>query len=525
MQNEILENETQVRGKESSMKRRYVAKLISNILVLVANVIMQSIIPRALGPVLYGNFNFITNFFQQLIGFLNLNTSTTFYTKLSQRQDDKGLVTFYLNFMLALGLIVALFVVAGFALGMRQVVWPDQEVIFIILGALWAFLTFCFGVFCEMSDAYGLTVKAEVAKLALKLFGLIIIVVMFWLKVVTLSNFFGYQLFLLLVSIGIALRIIHRNGYPLQLNWRMKRPQWQGYSSEFIKFCLPLVMFTGVATLQAILERWMLQKYSGSAEQGFYGLALQIGSICFLCTSAMIPLLAREYSISFAKNDVHEMKRLFLRFVPMLYAITAYFGCFLAVESKNVMLLFGGRSYSAAVLPIAIMCFYPLHQTYGQMNASLFFATGRTVAYRNIGIAMILISLPLTFFLIGPSEYGALNGGATGLAAKMVSIQLLSTNIQLLYLARLLKLPYLKLLGHQMVVALFFVPMALAGSYASGVILSGRTALEQFLLSGIIYTVGILALVLIFPALGAMKREEFKRLWFSLRVRIGGASQ
>lgn len=524
MQNQIIEKKTYIKSEETPLRRRYVAKLISNILVLVANVIMQSIIPRALGPAAYGNFNFITNFFQQLIGFLNLNTSTTFYTKLSQRSDDKGLVTFYLNFILALGLIVALFVVAGFALGMRQVVWPDQEVIFIILGALWAFLSFCFAVSCEMCDAYGLTVKAEIAKLALKLFGLAIIVIMFWLKLVTLTNFFGYQLFLLLISIGIALRIIHRNGYPFQLNWQSTKGQWQGYSSEFIKFCLPLVMFTGAATLQAILERWMLQKYSGSAEQGFYGLALQIGSICFLFSSAMIPLLAREYSIAFSKNDLNEMKRLFSRFVPMLYAITAYFGCFLAVESKNVMLLFGGKSYSAAVLPIAIMCFYPLHQTYGQMNASLFFAAGRTVAYRNIGIAMILISLPLTFFLIGPSEYGAFHGGASGLAVKMVAVQLLSTNIQLLYISRLLQLPFIRLVGHQIAVVMLFVPIALAGSYAGGFVLSGRTALEQFLFSGMIYTVGILVLMLIFPALGAMKREEFQRLWFSLRVRISDKS-
>jgi len=524
VQNQI-NNKSCIKSEEVSFKRRYFAKLISNVVVLVANVIMQSIIPRALGPAAYGNFNFITNFFQQLIGFLNLNTSTTFYTKLSQRQDDKGLVLFYLNVIVTLGLIVAVFVMAGFALGMQHLIWPDQKIIIVILGALWAFLTFSFGIFCEMSDAYGLTVKAEIAKLALKLFSLAIIVAMFWLNVVTLTNFFVYQLFLLLISLGIVIRIIHRNGYPFQLNWRLTKGQWQGYGSEFLKFCLPLVLFSGFATLQAILERWMLQKYSGSAEQGFYGIALQISSICFLCTSAIVPLLAREYSVSYAKNDIYEMKRLFLRFVPMLYTITAYFGCFLAVESRAVMHLFGGRSYSAAVLPIAVMCFYPLHQTYGQLNASLFFATGRTTAYSNIGILIVLISIPLTFFLIGPREYGALNGGAAGLAAKMVAIQLLSTNAQLMYLARLLKLPFLKLLGHQVVIVLLFVPMALTASYASEVALSGRTVLEQFLFSGILYTMAILALLLIVPALTAMKKEESQRLWLSLLVRIKGASQ
>lgn len=523
--NERTEDETQVKGEESSLKKRYTAKLVSNMLVLVANVIMQSIIPRALGPVSYGNFNFVTNFFQQLIGFLNFNTSTMFYTRLSQRQDDRGLVTFYRNFILVLGLIVGLFVVFGFALGVREKVWPDQEAVFIVSGALWALLSFGLAILSEMSDAYGLTVKAEIAKLVLKLFGLAIIVIMFWLNLITLTNFFVYQLLLLSISIWVATRIIQKSGYLFKLNWRLNDDQFQQYRAEFIKFCHPLLLFTVVATIQGILERWFLQKYSGSAEQGFFGLAFQIGSISFLFSSAMIPLLAREYSVSFAKNDLHEMKRLFMRYVPMLYTITAYFGCFLAIESHNVMLLFGGKSYSGAVLPIAIMCFFPLHQTYGQMTASLFFATGRTTAYRNIGIAMILLSLPLTYYLIGPIEYGALQGGSTGLAVKMVAITVLSVNVQLLYISRLLKLPFMKLLGHQILIISIFVAVALASSHSVRLVSSGSSAFWQFMFAGAIYSIGIFSLVLTFPALCAMKRDEFRQLWISLRIRMGGAPQ
>lgn len=509
---EAIGIETKAASQTSSLKTRYVTKVISNVLVLVANVVMQSVIPRALGPVAYGNFNFVTNFFQQFIGFLNLNTSTTFYTKLSQRQEDSGLVSFYLKLLMGMGGIMALFVVGVAVVGNRQVVWPDQEFPFILLGALWAFLSFCFSVFCEMTDAYGLTVKSEMAKLALKLFALTLILVMFWLKVIDLPNFFAYQLILLLISIVVVLRIMDKGGHPLPLFAALRREQWQEYSSEFVKFCLPLVVFTGASTFQGILERWFLQKYAGSEQQGFYGLALQIGSICFLFSSAMIPLLAREYSISSSKNDLKEMKRLFLRFVPMLYAITAYFGCFLTVEAKEVMLLFGGKGYTGAVLPIAIMCLYPLHQTYGQMNASLFFATGRTVAYRNIGILMILVSLPLTFFLVGPANYGALQGGATGLAVKMVAIQLLSTNLQLLYLARLLQLPFWRLFGHQLVTALLFLAAACSASYGVSQLLPGAGALEKFLLSGIVYSIGIALLVVSVPSLAALKREEILRI-------------
>lgn len=504
-------------SQESSLKTRWVTKVISNVLVLFANVIMQSVIPRALGPVAYGNFYFVTNFFQQLIGFLNLNSSTTFYTKLSQRQGDDGLVTFYLRLLMVIGGLVALFVVGGMALDARQQIWPDQERIFVVFGAFWAFLAFSFGILCEMADAYGLTVKAEAAKLALKLAALLAIVALFWFKAINLGSFFAYQFLVLSSSITVMAWIIRRNGHPLKLFVRLSGAKWCEYRSEFLTFCLPLVVFTGVSTLQAILERWMLQKYAGSAEQGFYGFAFQMGSISLLFSSAMIPLLAREYSIAYSKSDLGEMKRLFLRFVPMLYAITAYFGCFLAVEAENVMLLFGGTSYTAAVLPIAVMCLYPLHQTYGQMNASLFFAAGRTVAYRNIGILVVLASLPVTWFLVGPAELGALQAGATGLALKMVGIQLVSTNLQLVYLSRLLELPFSRLISHQMTTAFLFVAIAAGASSASGILWPGGNPFERFLLSGMVYTAGVATLLFAMPSIACLKREEIMRILSSLR--------
>ena len=509
---------------ESSLKTRYVTKVISNVLVMAANVVMQSIIPRALGPAAYGNFNFVTSFFQQVIGFLNFNTSSTFYTKLSQRQHDRGLVTFYLQLLIFLGTVVVLVVVCGLLSGARQNIWPDQEAIFIALGALWAFLSFCFGIFCEMSDAYGLTVKAEMAKLGLKLCGLALIVAMYWMEVISLGNFFAYQFLVLVVSIAVIIVIIRRNGHPFTIFQMPIKPQWQEYASEFLKFCLPLVVFTGVSTVQGLIERWFLQKYAGSAEQGFYGLAFQISSICFLFSSAMIPLLAREYSISFSKNDLQEMKRLFQRFVPMLYAITAYFGCFTAVESENVMLLFGGKSYTGAVLPIAIMCFYPLHQTYGQMNASLFFAAGRTAAYRNIGIAISLLRLPFTFFLVGPIQYGALQSGAVGLAIKMVVIQFLSTNLQLVYLSRLLKLHYCRLLWHQFVTVLLFSTTAVAASRLTGALLHDSSPFWKFSLSGVVYSAGVALLVFGMPSLCALNREDIVRLASAATTIVGRRS-
>ena len=55
----------------------------------------------------------------------------------------------------------------------------------------------------------------------------------------------------------------------------------------------------------------MLQKFAGSVEQGFYGFSYQIGGVCFLFTSAMTPLIIREFSIAFEKHKIQEVARLF----------------------------------------------------------------------------------------------------------------------------------------------------------------------------------------------------------------------
>jgi O-antigen/teichoic acid export membrane protein len=498
---------------EASLKKRYFLKLVTNLVGLGVGIGTQTIVPRALGPASYGDFTFLTNFFYQVVGFLNFNTSTAYYTKLSQRQHDTGLVRFYLYFTLFLGFVLSVFVALCFFSNLKHIIWPEQVELFIIFGAVWAFMTLCVMVLSEMSDAYGLTVKSELLKMALKVIGLLLVVILFWKSWLSLATFFLYQLLMLAVTIGLLARVAQKSRFAFSHNSKLNKEQLNVYLREFTVFSAPLVVFSIAALLEGVLDRWFLQKFSGSVQQGFYGLAYQIGTLCFFFSSALVPLVAREYAISFGKKDLNEMGRLFSRFVPMLYAITAYFACFIAVESKTIFFLFGGKAYAGAALPITIMCFYPILQIYGQMNASIFFATNRTIEYRNIGLAMIIVGLPLTFFLLGPKGYGALQAGATGLAAKMVFVLVISANVQLWYNTKILHLPYKRFFKHQVVVIVLFSFIALASSYiVRDLIFSNAYFLTQFVVSGFLYTLGIMGAGVVFPSLFAFKKDEILNL-------------
>ena len=493
---------------------------MTNFVGLGIGLVTQAIVPRALGPSSYGNFSFLTNFFLQLMGFLNLNSSTAFYTKLSQRQDDKGLIIFYFYLTLIVSAATAIFVAASFFFGADHIIWPEQKAIFVGLALLWALLQSYNSTLIQVSDAYGLTAKSEVVNMLQRILALLIIFVLFLFNRLNLFSYFILQLLIFVVVIIFLIILIQKFKVHLINTWRLNKIQLKSYIKEFASFCLPLIIFSIFAIMEQMADRWFLQKFSGSMQQGFYALAYQMGAIGALFVSAMIPLIMREFAIGFANNDAERLRELFIKYTKMLFAIAAFFGCFLAVEAKNVMLIFGGEAYTGAIIAITIMCFFPMQQASGQMNAAFFFATGRTKTYSNIGLCLFPIGLSLTIFLLGPKEYGALQAGAIGLAAKTMVMTSLSVNTQLWFNTKYLKVSFFSFLIHQFVVVSIFIVVAAACSQTITSLFSAVHFVGRFFLTGIFYTVIVICLVWFFPWMGALKKSEITELAVQMTNKI-----
>lgn len=276
-----------------------------------------------------------------------------------------------------------------------------------------------------------------------------------------------------------------------------------------------------VGLIVGILDRWLLQEFSGSVQQGFFGLSYQIGAICFLFTGAMTPLITREFTIAFGNNDLRQMAYLFRRYIPMLYAIAAFFACFIAVQADKVTMILGGNKFQEATIAVMIMAFYPIHQTYGQLSGAVFYATGQTDLYRNIGIIGMFIGLPITFFLIAPSSMMGLNVGATGLAIKMVLLQSIMVNVQLYFNTKFLKLPFLRYLLHQV----FSVVILSAIAYVSTIAINSFSGLEgkfiiNFILAGIFYTAMVAVATLLIPQIFGINRNDLLAIAIKIKTYL-----
>ncbi len=509
--------------KNHSLKTRYLYKLLANLVGLVVALPIQAFVSRGLGPQAYGDFHFLTSVMSQITAFLEMGTATCFYTKLSRRQKESGLILFYALILSAIIGILFLLVTCIQASGLTQVVWPEQTSKYIYFAAFWAVLMLVGKVCTQIGDAQGLTVGTEKIKIIQKIFSFIIIAGLFFTDTLSLDSFFFYHFVIITFLAAGQLWVVWRAGVVTWPFERLTAARMAAYGRECYHFSHPLVVYSLVALIVGVADRWLLQTFAGSAQQGFYSLAYQVGAICFLFAGAMTPILTREFSITAQKNDLAEMARLFGRVIPLIYLIVAYFSCFVAVHADMVTMIMGGGKFREAILPVAIMAFFPIHQTYGQLNASVFHATGQTRLYRNIGIVTLTLGLPVTYLLIADREMYGLQFGSVGLSVKMVLVQFLAVNVQLYFNARFLQLPFLRLVQGQLVVAAAFLAMGFFARTIAGFMIPPDGDLSMiigFLVSGTVYSGLILALLAGLPTAFGLQRDDLKNSLEQLRSYV-----
>ena len=490
-----------------SLAKRYSFKLLANCATIPVYLVMEAILPRALGPRTYGEFGFVTNLFQQCMSFLDMGSSACFYTALSRRQQELGLVSFYGRIcllVLALCLLTSLMVLQP-AFG--EWIMPQVPLWMAPLAALWAFLTWLGRVVRSMNDAFGATVPSELARAAVSLGGMFLLVAFFWADALTITSLFIQQ-YIVLSALILGFWHVVRKEHK-RIPWTLAAADAYAYRMEFFRYSHPLFVQALFSFFFLTGERWLLQWFNGSTEQGFFTLSQKVSLACFLFVSAMTPLLMRELSIAWGQKDTVLMGRLITRFAPLLYVVAAYFSCFTLMEAASLVRIFGGVEFAQAFLAVQIMALFPLHQTYGQMASSVFQAVGRTTILRNITVLECLGGITVSWFMLAPPEYFGLHLGAAGLAIKIVAVQFVTVNIYFWLVARMLSFSYLHNLLHQLVSLSVLLGLAFVSREVTSMLPPGLvTGFVRFILSGMLYSLLVALCLFAVPQLAGCSRQE-----------------
>lgn len=514
-------------GRAQPLRTRYAATLLNNLVTLATSLLIAGVVPRALGPRSYGNLGFLTSFATGFRNLANLGLSQAFYTYSSKEERSGAFTRFYLIWLVA-QLVLSLVVVAlSVAVALDRTLWPSLSLHDVVIVILMDWTVFFALSLRQLADSKGLTLYAQVLAAAVSVLN---VAGLFALSLLGKLTFDSYVWLATACSAALAAAIAA---------WLMVRHAdlcWHGALrprlQEFIRYAravaTPLAIYGAWTVAVDFGERYAIQRVYGPTEQGLYSLALKWSTLVLVFTSSIVPLYWREIANALARGAAASARATYVRYSAMMFFLSATLGCYVAFQGKTLISVVLGRSFAGAAALLVVMAFYPLQQTLWQLNGAVFLASERTVAYRNLGIIVSLITLVPTYFLLAPSTLPVpgLGLGAMGLALKAVVVGLLSVQLYVWLNCRYLGLPFVRALMANAVVGLAVGAVAIAtnsllGSFEGHAL--GHSPVLTLSVNTVVYFGGVVTLVLFFPRLCGLSREELADGLGQARTFLTGA--
>jgi len=520
-----------------SLKKRFIYKLGGNFAALALGVIALAVVPRVLGPTDFGRFEFLTANFKLVLDTLALQLPVAYFNWISRKGHKEGTdyatgFTFY--WTIGITSLFGILIYAAIQFGISDWLWPDVQVRYLWYALAFTFVVSFYQLCISLADGRALTVGLEKIRLVQNVLKTAGILLLFGWGLLTLSSYFLVQSAVVCFSIIASIVwLASRKALSARLLkfWSAEKAEKVKFHQFAISYTQPLIITMLVGFVFLYFDRWFLQIIAGSSQQGYFALSERLGTVVFIFTSAMTPLIMREFAFAYEERDMARLSGLFERIKIFIFIATVA-GCFMSVQSKAIVMLFAGDKYSEAIIPVAIMALFPIHQTFGQLSGSLLVATGQTRLYANLAIAVMVVSAPMAYFLLASPDFliPGLALGATGLAIKMVLIQFLGTNIQLYFNTKFLGTSFQQWLVLQVKVIGIVYSIALIAYFTSGyissaILLSLNTysitqslfdAVIRLAISGLLYDMLIVAILAVAPNLFGIEKRDLTSLFGKL---------
>lgn len=508
-----------------SIRRRYVSKLASSFVGLILGMVNSIIVPRVLGAALYGDFNFLRNSFRNLFAFMDMGVSSAHLTYVSKNRESGGATHLGILFWGGISLALLLLVGVSIATGYTEWLWPGQEKKFIMLAYVLGFAMFALERLTDLADGKGVTVNAENIRIAVSFLGILTIVLMYYSGYLDMISYFWFQIGLYLLNALVFYRLVRRLALYGGLGTRLARAELRKVARYYYDYAHPIFTMTVVGFMLGYFDRWFLQLVGGSVAQGYFSLALNFSYIIFLFTGSLTPIFQQSIASAHGEGDADRIRTL-VKKIQLIYYFTAAASILFLLHIDIIVAVVGKEQYQGAIVPLAIMSLYPIHQTYGQMAGSAIMSTDRTHVYRNVGIISSIMGILLTYLLIAPANFAVpgLALGAVGLALKNVLIQIISVNLLLYDISRVYGISIKRNLMLQAGTLFILFPIGYISLSLEKLFFSGggvMLTVAGIAASGMLFAFMCAALLVRYPGLAGLARVEMTVLVAQVRQKIG----
>ena len=502
------------------VKARFVSTFIANILRAGLSFLTGLVIARTLGPSDYGHLSFLLGSFAAVANLVDMASSHAFYTFISQKQRGRQFFRYYAFWVLT-QLFILLILVFLLPASFRQEIWLEHPKALILLvlfasfamNQLWRFVA-------QIGESIRDTVAVQIRHLALAAAYLGCVAVLAGFSVVSVRTILVLQFMLYLLFSGLYAWRLYHGG----ILSKEGEEDFKGVLKEFTSYCSPLAISVGIGFLYSFGDYWLLQKFGGSVQQGYYAIGARFAAVSLIATASMLRVFWKEIAEAHSLEDMARVRLLYRRVSRGLYFIGAVISCLMIPFSREILTLFLGASYQAAWLPLSLMLLYPIHQSTGQITGTMLLATEETKTQSLIDIVFMVVSIPTAYILLAPTSamVPGLQLGAMGLALKMVGCQILGVNLKAFFVARHIGAAFNW--SHQIIVLLVLLPVGFGSKFLADSMLS-LASLDGYIIPGVVassvfYVVSVTALIYHVPSLAGVDRDQVKHGLSLLRARV-----
>ena len=495
----------------NSVKTRLLFSLLINIFKAGLGFFAGIIVARGLSPAGYGDYSFLLGSFVAIRTLLDMGSSSAFFTFISQLTRDRSFYIFYFVWLLVQFVITILIVALLIPHELFIKIWLDNSREVVILAFLAVFMQQqVWQMINQIGESKRKTLRIQFLNIVISITFLIVVGSIWILGTLTIKLVFEIIVVQYILFLFPAYWVLKEN----QIEPQTAKLTFKQIFKEYVIYCRPLVWLNSVGFLYAFFNKWMLQKYGGSVQQGFFQVASQFAAVSLIATTSILNIFWKEVAYSIEKKDFEKVAILYQKINRGLVMLSSVITGFLLPWSPQIVMVMLGEEYKQSWPVFAIMLLYPIHQSMGQIGGTMFLANGSTEKYMKVGLINMFIFLPFAYFLMAPTTGMLIPGigwGATGMATYSVLSNTCSVNIQAWVIAREGGWKYdwkYQLVGIPLVIIIGWLAKILVSTYWTLDSDNYLNLVVPCFTSGIIYLSSVALLIIHLPWLIGMEKRD-----------------
>jgi len=470
------------------------------------------LVARALSPSGYGDLMFLLGSFAAIRGLLDMGSSSAFYTFLSRHTQGRRFYMVYLTWTALQFFITLALVAAIIPSSLFEKIWLGHTREIVLIAFLATFMQQqILQTVSQVGESMRKTVKVQLLTLIIAMVYLAIISILLLYGMLTMANVLLSMIFQsALASLSIYWLLREHHAQPSE-----KDANFHQIILEYWVYCKPLMVLAVITFFYDFADKWMLQKFGGATQQGFFQIANQFANAILLATTSIIGIFWKEIADAWEKRDHVRIAMLYRKATRGLVMLSAIAAGLVLPWSEQVVTLLLGPMYADSWPVLAIMLLYPIHLPMGIIGGSTLLAVGQTQKHMLICVVGMLVSMPFAYFMLAPIMAGGLALGAWGLAIKLVSLNVVSTNIQALVIARVSRWKYdwmFQVVGIPLMVALGYLVKFLTGIIWNLEVATPANLVIPVIFASVLYAFLVFGVLWMLPWLIGLDNSELREL-------------